>query len=293
VHIHALFSFATLPAAYWAHRRGVPYVIRPLGTLNEWGMRNRRPWLKKLSFTVLERRIIHNASMIHYTSAQERHEAELLDIEAPSTVIPNALPDRAWVGASRDFRERHPELRDRRVILFLSRVDRKKGLDLLLHAFATVRREVSNIALVVVGNGDDAFVAELKADAETRGIAEDVLWTGFLAGEDKASALAAAEIYALPSYSENFSIAVAEAMAAGIPVVISDQVGIHTDIAAASAGLVTRCDANDVAAALIRLLADPDLCTAMGQNGQRLVSARYSQAAVTSEVLDVYNRIAS
>src|SRR5437879_700359 len=80
VHIHALFSFATLPAAYWARRRGVPYIVRPLGTLNEWGMRNRRPWLKRLSFRLIESRILKHAALVHYTSDQERLEAETLHV---------------------------------------------------------------------------------------------------------------------------------------------------------------------------------------------------------------------
>ena len=88
VHIHALFSFAALPAAYWAHRRGVPYIVRPLGTLNEWGMKNRRPWLKQLSFRLLESRVLEHAALVHYTSEQERVEAEKLNVTTAAAIIP-------------------------------------------------------------------------------------------------------------------------------------------------------------------------------------------------------------
>lgn len=91
VHIHALFSYATLPAAFWAARRAVPYVIRPLGTLNRWGIRNRHPWLKKLSFHLIERRILARAAAIHYTSEQEQLEAVELGVMQRSVVIPNAV----------------------------------------------------------------------------------------------------------------------------------------------------------------------------------------------------------
>src|SRR5205823_3290799 len=84
VHIHALFSYAAIPAAYWAHRCGVPYLVRPLGTLNRWGMAHRRPALKKLSFEVIERRILQEAALIHFTSEQERVEAIDLDIRTRS-----------------------------------------------------------------------------------------------------------------------------------------------------------------------------------------------------------------
>ena len=118
-------------------------------------------------------------------------------------------------------------------------------------------------------------------------------WTGFLAGDDKRAALAAAEAFVLPSYSENFGIAVAEAMAAGLPVVVSDQVAMHRDIASAKAGLVVRCDVGDLTEALLRLLGDAALRDSLGRRGKALVATKYSQAAVTRDVIDTYNRIAS
>ena len=100
-------------------------------------------------------------------------------------------------------------------------------------------------------------------------------------------------MFVLPSYSENFGIAVAEAMAAGLPVVVSDQVGIHRDIADASAGLVVGCDVEDLARAMLRLLGDADLRASLGRNGKHLAATKYSEDAVTRDVLDIYNRIAS
>jgi glycosyltransferase involved in cell wall biosynthesis len=242
VHIHALFSFAALPASYWAARRGVPYVVRPLGTLNEWGMTNRRPWLKRMSFRVIESRILKHAALVHYTSDQERREAEALGVVSASVVIPNTVSQPSTAVPSGAFRRRYPELRARRLILFLSRLDQKKGLDLLLRAFAHVRRDVHDAMLVIAGNGEDRFAERLKTETKRLGISNDVLWTGFLTGEVKQAAFADAVIYVLPSYSENFGIAVVEAMAAGVPVIVSDRVGIHADIAAAAAGLVVRRD---------------------------------------------------
>jgi glycosyltransferase involved in cell wall biosynthesis len=290
LHIHALFSFPALSAAYWASRRQVPYVVRPLGTLNTWGMRARRPWLKKLSFRVLESRIVRHAARVHYTSHLERVEAERLRVNGLSVVIPNAVST-APVVAGR-FRAQHPELAGRAIVLFLSRLDGKKGLDLLLNAFAGVRRRVPNATLVVAGDGDDALVGRLKLQAQTVGMeAADVLWVGFLAGGEKYAALADADVFVLPSYSENFGIAAAEAMAAGVAVIVSDQVGIHEDIAAAAAGLVVECDAASLTQALIKLLADPRLRRSMGRKGRELVEKRYSPEAVTADVLSLYQGI--
>jgi glycosyltransferase involved in cell wall biosynthesis len=179
----------------------------------------------------------------------------------------------------------------REIILFLSRLDRKKGLDLLLPAFARVRKCVPSAALVLAGSGDAVFTTELEAQAQALGVSGDLLWTGFLSGGEKQAALADADVFVLPSYSENFGIAVVEALGAGLPVVISDQVGIYPEIAAAEAGLVVSCDADKVAVALCRLLADQNIRKAMGDRARLLARTTYGVAAVTSKLITSYNRV--
>jgi len=222
IHIHALFSHSSWAAARWAHRRNVPYIVRPLGVL---------------------------------TSA-------------------------------------HPELADRPIILFLSRFDRKKGLELLLPAFARVRRQIPDAALVLAGSGDNELVDALKTQARELGIADEILWTGFLQNEAKLAAFDAAAVFVLPSWSENFGVAVIEAMAAGCPVVVTDQVAVHTDIAAAHAGYAVPCEAEALATALCRLLLDdPSSRAIMGSNGKCLTQTHYSPAAVTAKLTAAYRAI--
>ena len=291
VHVHALFSFSTSVAAHCAHRRGVPYIVRPLGTLNTWGMTERRPWLKRASFSLLESRVVKHAALMHYTSDEERLEAAALTRGAASVVIPNAVAEAGAVERGA-FRARLGVSPDRPIVLFLSRLDEKKGLDLLIQAFSIFRTRLPNALLVIAGNGSPEFVERLKSQAEDLGLSEDTLvWAGFIAGDEKRAALADADVFVLPSYSENFGIAVAEAMAAGLPVVVSDRVGIHADITAAGAGLVVLCDAAAVADALARLLSDRTIATATGQRGADLVRRRYSTAAVTAQVIDAYNTV--
>src|SRR5262249_9530024 len=112
IHIHALFSFATTVAAFWAARRGVPYIVRPLGTLNTWGLENRRPWLKQLSLRLIERRVLANAVAVHFTSTQERDEALLVapcvrGFVVPNPVVSKGIRRRAEVD---EFLARHPEI---------------------------------------------------------------------------------------------------------------------------------------------------------------------------------------
>lgn len=291
VHIHALFSFATLPASYYAAKQGIPYVIRPLGTLNEWGMTNRRPWLKKLSFQLIESRILRHAAAVHFTSDQERIEAEKLQVVRNAKVIPNALTDIPAAADPGLFRSKYPQLEGRRVLMFLSRLDRKKGLDLLLNAFAILKKEIPDLALVIAGNGESEYRSELQRQAKELGIQESIVWPGFLSGDLKWSAFAGAELFVLPSYSENFGNAVVEAMAAGLAVVVSDQVAIHPEIAKSAAGDVVPCDPHRVAASILRLLRDPASRQVMATNGRQLVAREYSQAAVIQKIIAMYNEI--
>jgi len=282
VHIHALFSYAALPAALLAHRAGVPYIVRPLGTLNRWGIENRRPWLKRFSFRVLESRILASAAGIHYTSEQELVEAGELGVSAHPLIIPNAV-ELPVAQASRPVRFAH-----RRTILFLSRFDRKKGLDLLFEAFARVRQQCPDALLVLAGTGDPALVATLKNNADRLGIAPNVIWAGFLSGDDKWAALTSADVFVLPSYSENFGIALVEALACGCPVVLSDQVGIHREISRAEAGLVTPCRAGELATAILNVLTDAALRRRMSENGVRLARQKFSLEAVSRQLAAAY-----
>lgn len=294
IHIHALFSYTPVAAAYWASRYGIPYIVRPLGTLNRWGMQNRRPWLKQLSFRSVERRILNGASAIHYTSEEERRQAEELGISRKSVVIPNALgpaiPREGLVGR---FRANHPELAGRPIILFLSRLDPKKGLDLLLPAFARMLAENKKPALVIAGDGDPLFVKGLQKEANRLGLGSDILWAGFLQGEQKWAALTDSDIFVLPSYSENFGVAAAEAMAMGLPVVISNQLGIHQTVAQEQAGLIVPCQVGELARALLQLLDNAPLRESCAANARRLAEKEFTQEAVTHKLIALYTTILS
>lgn len=293
VHIHALFSHASLAAAFWSRWHRVPYLIRPAGLLNQWGMRNRRPWLKRLAFRAIDRQILAGAAVLHYTSEQERQEATILGIEGRHVVIPNpvTVPPAHLSELACRFRARYPQLEGKVVMLFLSRFDVKKGLDLLLPAFAAARAHYPELMFVLAGNGEPPYVARLQVEAERLGVSPGLVWPGFLAGEEKWAALAAADGFVLPSYSENFAIAVVEAMAVGCPVVISDHVGIHPDVTTARAGIVTPCDSQALSHALTVLAGDREMRAQMGRNGQTLARTNFSLKAVTNSLLRLYKNI--
>jgi glycosyltransferase involved in cell wall biosynthesis len=179
---------------------------------------------------------------------------------------------------------------ERTVVLFLSRIDPKKGLDLLLPAFARVRMRFPEAMLVLAGDGNPAFIAILKQESRRLCLDSGIVWAGFLRGEEKRAALSGAHIFVLPSYSENFGVAVVEAMGTGLPVIVSDQVGIHREIAGHSAGLVTTCSVDQIESALIKTLRDAELRATMGTNAARL-ARQFSPEIVVQQLCEVYDRV--
>ena len=288
IHIHALFSFSTLWTARYAQEAGKPYVVTPHGSLNSWGLSKHKRWLKALSLTLIETGILSGASAIHYLSEWERSEAARLGIVNRTIVIPNCVEpsmpsvQRHWLSS------RFGGLRDQRTILFLGRLDAIKGLDLLLQAFANLREARSDVSLIIAGQGTAAFEDELHRQASRLGVSSSVYWLGFLSPEERASALTDADVFVLPSYSESFGTVVVEALAFGVPVVISDRVGMKDSVGQAGAGLVVPCDASRFANAIGELLSDETLRARCRSNGLAL-ARQFTVEIVTSQLLRAYH----
>jgi glycosyltransferase involved in cell wall biosynthesis len=290
IHIHALFSHASVAAARIARSAKVPYIVEPHGLLNRWGMRERRPRLKRLSFQMIETPILRGAAAVLYSSEQEALEAGQLGVEYKSLMIPNPVDLPSTADVRGRVRASHPELPGRTVVLFLSRLDPKKGLDLLLPAFAKLRESHPEAVLLVVGDGDSSYVASLKRDAQKLHADGGLIWAGFLDGDDKRAVLADADLFVLPSYSENFGMAVVEAMGAGLPVVVSDQVGIHREVSRAGAGFVVNCSPEQIESALSKLTAEPDLRKLMGIRAQGL-ARQFSPENVARRLVEAYEKV--
>ena len=293
VHCHAVFSFPSDAGAWLAAKRHVPYVLQPHGILNRWGMEVRRPLLKRFVYRLFVRQLLENAAAIHYTSAQEKTEAETLGFQSQgSAVIPNPVETEVDPARFRGgFRSLHPEFAGKALVLFLSRLDEKKGLDLLVPAFAKVVAARPETILVIAGSGSPAFESSAKNLVREYGIVDHVYWAGFLANDRKAAAFCDADVFVLPSYSENFGVAPVEAMAFGIPVVVSDQVGICGAISESGAGEVVPCDAGEIAGALLRLLSAPLVRAEMGARGMILARQRFSKQAVIQQIVSLYDSI--
>jgi glycosyltransferase involved in cell wall biosynthesis len=303
VHVHAVFSFSTLAAGWACWLRRVPYIVRPLGVLNAWGMNNRRRWIKTLSFRLLDKQLLDHASAIHYTSAQEADEAARLGLRARPVVIPLGmdLGPFSSLPSPELFTARFPETAGRPIILFLSRLDPKKNVELLLEAMARLGSEESNLIrpnptesaplLVIAGSGAPVYVAELKARALALGLEKEVIWVGHLDGDMKLAALAAATVYVLPSHSENFGVALLEALAAGSPCVSTPGVALAVEAANEEAVLLSEADPQKLAEMLKRLLSNPSERHALGVAAAQMAQTKYSSAAASESLDSLYASI--
>ncbi len=152
-------------------------------------------------------------------------------------------------------------------------------------------RDDPGVALVIAGDGDPRLIEALRAESRDLGIDGSVFWAGFLSGAEKRGALADADVFVLPSYSENFGIAAVEAMAAGLPVILTDQVGIWREVERSNAGLIAATAVEPIRDALSRLLADAALRAELGRNGSVLARSEFASAVVTKKLIATYSLI--
>ncbi|CAN5772761.1 glycosyltransferase [soil metagenome] len=293
VHVHAVFTFSSLATCYIARQAGVPYIVRPLGILNSWGMENRRKTLKKIWFRLIEKPFLDKAAAMHYTSDQERDDAARLRIRSPAQVLPLGLDLSKFSNLPHGdlFHDRFPQLRHRRILLFLSRIHPKKGFDLLLPAFAQLVNKIPDIALVVGGDGTSEYLHSLQEECKSLELEDSVLWVGFLDETARLEALAAATVFCLPSWSENFGVALLEAMAAGLPCIATDQVALAIDAAQAGAVLMISCDVEALEESLLEMFSNPSISKEMGMRAAKHACDYYSMEAMGKSLIQFYQTV--
>ena len=232
------------------------------------------------------------AATVLYTTEEEKRLAEPHACGAPGAVVPLGLDMAEFddMPAPGGFRSGHPEIGDKTILLFFGRLHMKKGLDILARAFGKLARGRDDIHLVIAGPDNDMRdrVSQWLRDED---VLEKTTFTGMVLGPDKRALLGDGDIFVLPSYSENFGIAVLEAMACAMPVVISDKVNIWREVEAGNAGRVTPCDVEAVARAIDELLNDKDAAREMGENGKAVVAEQFAWPKIALMLEDVYTSL--
>ncbi len=287
VHIHWLYDFVCIAAARAALAAGVPYVVQPNGSLDPH-LSKKNALLKRLYLATVGQPLLTRAAALVFTSEQERAQA-LYRPGRPEWILPVGLDASTFtrLPPRGTFRAAFPAV-DGPFLLFVGRLSRQKGLDLLLGAFARVAREREDLSLVLAGPDPDGYGAHLRTLSETLNIQRRVVLTGLLTHEMKLAAFVDAKLFVLPSYAENFGAVTTEALACGLPVVISDQVNIHREMAAAGVATVVQCSIDSVASGITAALADSSLRARIATLGPALVHAHYTWDTIAPACIDKY-----
>ena len=298
--VHGLWQYPGF--AVWRALRGstVPYLVQTHGMLDPWFKRTfPLKHLKKWCYWPwAEYRVLRDAQAVLFTCERERQLAResFWLYQAREQVISygTASPEGDPGLQRQQFLERFPELAGKRVLLFLGRIHPKKGVDLLIAAFAAVASADQDLQLVIAGPDQLGWQETLQGQAEDLGIADRISWPGMLTGDLKWGAFHAAELFCLPSHQENFGIAVAEALACGLPVAIAEPVNISAEVVEAGAGLVHADTAVGTTAALQQWLAlEVGERRAMAERARGLFEERYEIGAAAAHLRQLLAQVAA
>lgn len=289
VHVHGVWTYPNVMACVIARTAAVPYIIRPAGSWMQWGMTNRRPLLKRLAWPFLNRFIIKGAACVHYTTEAEWREAMTLGARGQAYIVPQGV-SLADFDADLSCEEysvpQHTENEIR--LLYLGRLNEKKGLELLLRAFALANSKVSTLRLMLLGDGKQLYVKSLKNLAHSLKLEESVEFAGLITGMKKIAFLKSADIFLQPSYSENFSVATVEGMAAGLPVIIAEGVAIAPEVREAGAGMIVEPDVVKLAEAICQMGTDKMLRMNMGEKARVLAFDKFSTERCAAGIEKMY-----
>jgi glycosyltransferase involved in cell wall biosynthesis len=287
VHLHTVFLWPTWAAARAARRVGVPYVLSPRGMLVKDLIARRSRLAKSAWIRLIERSNVERAAALHLTSELERTELECFGWQLPRlSVIPNAI-DEPLSADGKIASDIEAITSEQPLVLFLGRLSWKKGLDRLLQAFAHTQSGI----LAVVGTDDENFAPKLVKLAAELGIADRVrILPRTVIGSEKERLFAAARVFVLPSYSENFGNTVLEAMRRGVPVVVTPEVGAAEIVRESEAGLVVAGEPEPLSSAIRLLIADLSLARSMGDAGRRH-AARFTWDHIAMQMEDLYNSL--
>jgi glycosyltransferase involved in cell wall biosynthesis len=286
LHLHTVFSYPSSVAARQAFRRQLPYAVSLLGQLCDWSL-GQRSLVKRLHLSLVGRRNLNHAAFLHSTSPMETRDAQALGISSPVREIPLGVPlPKLYPGARKQIESELGLPPGRTLAIFLSRIHEKKGIEMLLQSMAQLRGP--ELDLIVAGDGHPAYVQSLQDLARSLGVEDRVHWVGHVEGDRKWSLLAGSDFFVLPSYSENFGIVVIEALASGLPVVISDAVGLADSVRAANLGLVTPPDPKALTEALKAACLQTSDREKTAQRARQYVAAHHSWETVASQLMEAY-----
>lgn len=289
VHVHGLFSYPSTIAMAIARLKRVPYINQPHGLLCEWSLQQSR-LKKQLFLSLIERANLNHSIALQLTAEKERQEVAQLGLEPDKLILPLGLnPAESIPDARQQLRALLNIPIDQPIILFMSRLHAKKGLEYLIPALSQLRDRP--FTFVLAGNGTPEYEAEINQILVQARLEARTYRSGFVTGMQKQLLLQGSDIFALTSHSENFGVVVLEAMAAGLTVVLTPGVALSAMLGEENVGYVSALDVDAIASTIEHCLAHPQQAKAIAQRARHLVLERYTWDSIAKQAIAQYEAL--
>lgn len=286
IHVHALFSYTSTVTMAISRLKRLPYIVCPHGLLCTWSLQQ-SALKKQIYLAFVEKANLNSAQALQFTLLKEQQEATPLHLRTASFVLPFGLFVPKVIQNARHRLRQHLQVpEDELVILFMSRIHYKKGLDYLIPALGKVANQ--RFTFVLAGSGSPDYEAEIDALLLAAGIRDRTHRPGFVIGETKDLLLQGADLFVLTSHSENFGVAVLEAMAVGLPVLVTPGVALAEIVEQSHLGYVVQMSVEAIAATLESFFSHPQKARAMGDRARQLIQDRYIWGQIATKMIQVY-----
>ena len=289
IHMHNFRSYQNNIVHHYAKKYRVPYILQAHGSILPFFQKQR---LKKLYDWVWGYRILKDASKVIALTKVEAEQYKKMGVEEDKIkIVPNGIDLSEYdnLPETGEFRRKYSIGNDEKVILYLGRIHKIKGIDLLVKAFTDLIKELDDVRLVIAGP-DDGFLSTLEGQIEDLNVGTKILFTGPLYDGDKLEAYVDADVYVLPSVYEIFGITVIEACACGMPVIVTDRCGI-ADVVDGRAGCVIGYDKDQLRDMISKVLSDEGLRMRFGAEGKRLVGKEFGWDKVVMKIENIYKYV--
>ncbi len=290
VEIHEIFSCPPIFASRACVRNGVPYILNTHGGLIPSDLKKRR-MLKFLFRKTFLQPLLRNAQVLKAATKFESDTMVTYGAQTAKAVVPLPVEPLITGGDGGRFRKSFGIPNDAVVVGCMARIDPVKGIDLLISALARLKQRFPKLWFLLIGSGNAEYVAKVTGMIRDQGLESWTTMPGFLSGVDKSDALASTQIYAQLSWRENFSYTVAEAMAAGLPSVLSDQIGLASQVTEVGAGYTCEPSVDNAERALSELLGQPQLWREMGERARMKFEKSLSQSATIESLIQLYSQV--
>ena len=292
IHVNGIFTHPVTLGAWFARRQGKPYIVATRNGLDPWMLKIRRG-KKMLGYKLYVKKDLKSASCIHATAEQEINACRALGLNGPFTIIPNGINPQNYenLPAPEVADKLWPVLKGKIVVLFMSRLSPQKGLDMLISTWDEIMKKCPQAFLVIAGPDYMGYSDDVRQLASQSAFPNSILLCGNVWGEHKLALYSRAEVFVLPSYSENFGNVIAEALVCGTPVVTT-QATPWNEIEKKNCGRWIPVDKKFLTEALKEMVTKPEAeRKMMGQRGKELILQNYTWDIAAQKMINVYRAI--